>query len=805
MCLVALPARASEVEGRITRVGLFAGATPIIRPGVWSFVEVELRTRGEKPFDGQLRVDQLDRDGDVATSVLPVALAPGADWRPYQVYFVPYDQIQVNDLKVRLFDAQGRLAHLRDETGREVTELDPAKNCIEIRSDDFLVVDLSTPKRLPHLAQLDDERAREVGRQNARKVRALAPRDLPFRAQGLECVDAIVWDDADPSALSQQQCDALIEWVRRGGRLLITGGKNWQALSTSPLAEVLPATLTGITETNEAQDFLAIVPVEDYRDKLDVQYQKRGIVRCRMKPISGAIALPTDEKFPHPPIAFRRFLGRGTITLIGASLMQLLPPPKRLANLDEDETQGKQGAVNDEFIEVACERVVARRLLALPVVLEEDEGAAMRFGGPRMAGFYGKTDLFADYVRRTIGFEAVGTAFLLFAILFGVAYTLAATTGSFWYLKRRSWQHHAWTGFAAVAIAGSIGGTGMVWLLRGFSTKLWQTTFVDAHAGSDQAVATALFGVKTPDHTRLNLRLPSGGATEALAETCPLRVIARSEAFESPDSRFVAPERYQSVLAGTGLESVPLRATLKEFQGTWYGTLGGRLDGKLKYRRNTGGDSEHIKFDFSEGSYLNNGLGFGLRDCVLLVLQPEGKGEEVAGEQPVVSCMCFSLGNIPKSGPGSQLNGQEINQRLYNDGAEGKDSGSTRRRGLPLLRTALGDWGNQVRAGFRDDPDQQTRLATTQQEISALYLLSTFNLLRPEGNRAIPFIRSYGRPLDCTHQLTKRSAILMGWNDEPPPVILEKNLTALRPDRSRTIYRLVIPVEKMGETGERDR
>jgi len=109
-------ASAAEIEGRIVRVGLFGGAAPIIRPGVWTILEVALRTKSDKPFDGQIRVEQLDRDGDVITSVQPVALAPQAEWRPYQVYFVPYDQNDAQGLKVRVFDSAGRQVSLMNET-----------------------------------------------------------------------------------------------------------------------------------------------------------------------------------------------------------------------------------------------------------------------------------------------------------------------------------------------------------------------------------------------------------------------------------------------------------------------------------------------------------------------------------------------------------------------------------------------------------------------------------------------------------------------------------------------------------------
>jgi hypothetical protein len=88
------------------------------------------------------------------------------------------------------------------------------------------------------------------------------------------------------------------------------------------------------------------------------------------------------------------------------------------------------------------------------------------------------------------------------------------------------------------------------------------------------------------------------------------------------------------------------------------------------------------------------------------------------------------------------------------------------------------------------------RTFTPRDEYTACLLLSMYNLLRPDSANRLQLIRSHGRALDCTHEITKRTALLIGWSDEASPVVLEKGLTALRPDKARTIYRITIPVEK---------
>lgn len=772
---VVSPEAAGQVSARVERVGLFAGADPIVRSGNWSFVEVSLRFRGAAPFDGQLRLNQQDRDGDVVTSVLPVALAPNEEWRPYLVYFVPHEAAAGN-LRVRLHDSRGAIVDLMSDAGETMKEL-TAPPVSEARLDDLLIVDLTNPRRLPHLAALDMDAAGQRDRINARQVRGLSPRELPSMWQGLEPVDAIVWDDADPSELSQQQIEALVGWVKAGGRLLITAGKNWQALAQSPLAAALPVTIRGVSQTKEAQEFLDLVENNDYESRLALWYSKHPITRCKMNVLPDALPMPAD--CPNAQICYRRLLGRGVVVFVGASLRQLLPPPKKAAvpegQGDPSEARRRE---DDPFVEIACEKIVGRRLLALPAVREEAMNP-MLMAAP---------DLF-QFLRTSIAFESVGTRFLILAILFAIAYTFLATTGSYWYLKRRSWEHHCWSAFGAASLAASIVGTGMVGWLRGVQKKLWQTTIVDAQAGVDYGYASCLFGIKTPNHTRLDLRLPVGDPETAAEQSGPLRAMPASTSFETADSHFTAAAAYESERAGAALRRVPVRATLKELQGSWHGPLGGVLEAKLVLKKTT--DKEAFRYEFGEGSFIRNNLGVDLHDCYLLETS-----EEVAGERPTTLTRCFSLGNIPKDGPESQLDEQALRRRLYyvNDARAPADAPLVRLKQLPMLDNEIESLARRLRPLAMTDFQSSQLKLTGDEEYPAMLLLSLYDLMPREDKNQPSFRRSHGRSLSCTHRLGKETAILIGHTDEPPAATLEVGGRPLKPNKSHTIYRFVIPV-----------
>lgn len=787
-----LPASSAsaQLRGRFIRVGLFEGANPIIREGEWCFAEVELRYNGTEPFDGELRVEQRDRDGDVVISKTPIALTPDGNPRPFAVYFVPQDIGASGRMSVSIFDESGKLARILDDTGQEQSELwsEPVSG---MSPDEYLIVDLTVPRKLPHVRWLDSDLAsRYSDSVNRRRVRAMAPGELPARWQGLSVVDAIVWDNADPTLATDLQLDALVEWVRRGGRLLITSGSNWQALSTSMLARVLPVSIDGEHQTTEALEFGDIVP-GDQETVLQFEraYMRNPITRCDMTALPGSLPIPRTSG--NDPIAYRRTLGRGMLTFVGASLHELLPAPARLGAIGEDggalgDGSERKRPADEPFVQV-CEAVVGQNFLQFaPEVKTED------------SVFSAYRDLFGE-IRKSVGFEARGAAFLVFAILFAIAYFLIASVGSYWYLKRKSLEHHCWTAFALVGVVGSVIGTGLVWTLRGFTMKLEQTTIVDARAGSDMGYATCLFGVKTPDHTRLHLRLPIDGGSGPEARSGAVRGMPEYRSLDAGRTEFVAPESYACLLAGADLVDVPLRATLKEFIGAWRGPIGGTVDGRLKMRRISVEGSAGRVLDVADTSFIRNRLGVTLKNCYLLESASECDERAAAGG---INIRCYALGDLAAEGPNSEWDAEALRRLMFFARPNRLQPNAPLKRLGPralALSRQVSEWRKALRVaqvnqfGLQNDKEPVRKL-TANDLHSVLLMLSTYDFI--QHDKGVRLSRSHGRPLGCTHLLTPQTAILMGYTNEPPTATLEVDESSLRPSKSHTMYRFVIPVER---------
>lgn len=136
------------------------------------------------------------------------------------------------------------------------------------------------------------------------QVLSMDPRALPAQSQGYTMVDAIVLADMPLESMTEDQAEALKEYVLHGGLLLISGGGDLTRLKSRFLQELLPIQPTGVRTVADVPD-LAL----RYREPLRLAGPialTEGLLR------SGAYSL-----FPVPavgtPLISARNYGAGTI------------------------------------------------------------------------------------------------------------------------------------------------------------------------------------------------------------------------------------------------------------------------------------------------------------------------------------------------------------------------------------------------------------------------------------------------------------------------------------------------------------
>jgi hypothetical protein len=226
------------------RMGYIAGAQGnLFKPGKWTPLWVQLRG-GPARFSGVMEVVIPDDDGTPTVLRQAVDVQAGAIV-PVTTYVRPGTDHP--ELVLRFFDLQGR--RVAAVSGDQLVNLDP------MRPEETLLVVLGNARgvelipKLPGFAVENDQAgSREI---NVARFDTLAA-SLPGRWIGYDAVEAIVLDTNDRDLMARLNASggqALREWVRRGGHLVVAVGRDWLRVRDSfllaPDDPMLPALPVG--------------------------------------------------------------------------------------------------------------------------------------------------------------------------------------------------------------------------------------------------------------------------------------------------------------------------------------------------------------------------------------------------------------------------------------------------------------------------------------------------------------------------------------------------------------------------------
>ncbi|GMV96046.1 MAG: hypothetical protein AMXMBFR83_04150 [Phycisphaerae bacterium] len=752
------PALAARLHARVVRVG-FAGSgsdentqgADHFRPGYFTPVLIELSTDAGESFTGAIEVRQSDRDGDEVVARREV-MVNGV--RRFYLYVPASDGNSSQPFRVRALDPSGSLLRVLDDQNQEVNEVAPSSPPAQIEGDSRVVLDISEVNRLRDLTRLQTLSRKVV-------VLRVSGRDLPDDPAGLEVADTIVWDGGDPEAMDLLQRQALISWVHRGGHLVLAVSRNWQQLARSKFGELLPAALSGTASMTDIDPAWNAEMFGGAAIAFQLPLTYCPVTTAALRPDAIPI-LPARPAGATPLLAAYRPVGRGHVVLVTAELRELLDP-RRQTNLQTE--------------------VLLRKLVGLRHEEPVNPGnvPALRF------------DLF-QFIEQRTGFQVTTQLYLLFAFLFVAGYVLVATGGCWVWLKKRRMIHHSWVAFAAVVLVASVTSLGAVHLIRGVGHRVQELTLVDAEAGSDQGMALCYFGLKTAVHTSLDLHIATRGrSVEEMPEgSTGLKPLGpNTDVLTLGGGRFRAGQRYE-VLAGLGeLRNVPLRATLKQFEGFWRGTLPGQLNAALKRRR------EGVHPD----SWIQNDLGTDLRDCYLLY-PSEGLGWP---DRFAINIRCYRIGTLPK---GKRLRLGDLKEVQAEDPvAPGSGAGANKPGPADRpsdLRDAPRAWTRAfVRRtdDFYDMNAEELKRVDLGQLNNALMTLTIFDEI--ERSARVQMARSQGQQIDRSLKLNNRTALLVGFSEDPGPAWLcwrtpgeaRGRWRAIPSENDRrVVYRITIPI-----------
>jgi hypothetical protein len=462
------PAVAQDDGLRIDEVEV--GFHDQFKTGTWTPLWVTL-SGGKQSFQGTLVVEVPDGDG-VATFTYPapVFLEPGRSQR-IALLIKPGQVPLATQLRVYAGGVgddgrpRGRL-RLRQEfppfSYRNLEEL--------THTDDLFLVlgGASLSDTLLGSSNAAQERNHAVASLDSASL-------LPTRWYGYEGVDAVVVATADAddlALLDDARTAALAEWVRHGGRLVVSVGANWDQVSNHPIAQLLPASLAAEGPV-PLLEFAGLIEFTNTKEALLPPGAIEGVPVARLQNVRGRVLVDEGPL----PLIVRGSYGFGEVTLVG---------------IDLDRAPFNRWKGRPQFW---------RRMLELPGDDDANQNAMTR-----QIGFMAMTDLASQLRHCLEEFEGVRLVSFGWVAFFIVLYILLIGPADYFFLKK-VWNRLelTWITFPTMVVAVSVAAYFTAYGLKGRDLRANQIELIDVDGASNLVRGTTWFTLFSPRIDTYNL------------------------------------------------------------------------------------------------------------------------------------------------------------------------------------------------------------------------------------------------------------------------------------------------------------
>jgi hypothetical protein len=500
------------------------GSTNSFKVGTWTPVWVQLKA-GDARFEGFMEVAVADDDGTPVSYFTRVDVGAKTS-QGFPAYIRP--GARDPDLTIRLYDRdQRRVATITQEA---VLPQPP----LALTPQETMILALGRAAGVEALSQLpgfkDGTPGSTAGNSASGEpivVTRIDPRlgRLPGRWYGYDAARAIVVDTADPEvvkSLDGLRAQPLVDWVKRGGHLVITVGANWQAVKDSVLGPILPGVPTGQVQLASLDAFDAfagsIKPITPPGSpkvmvtKIDETAERGGTVLVQMSRL---------------PLVVRGHCGFGRVTLIA---------------LDVD---------NKLFSDWPDRGQFWARAIDLRPQRADQTGANVMIGGPGRFNRWAISDLAGQLRAALEQFPGVRLIPFGWVAFFIFLYILLIGPGDYFFLKKvLKRMELTWITFPTIVVAVSLLAYYAAYMFKGNDLLINQVDVVDVDqvAGVQRGTTWAgLFSPQNRDYTMRVLPLPLDGPPPP-AETSTGGELARPSPgtevvmswFSSPEDQFGA-------------------------------------------------------------------------------------------------------------------------------------------------------------------------------------------------------------------------------------------------------------------------
>lgn len=549
----------AQVGGEVAVDREWFGVGNVVRAGSWAGVRVRVEDRSDRAREAVVRLSVRDPDGDTLVSERGVTLNPGGTQGVWLYVPLPWSTTTMSAFDVSVEEVVGEGGGRRLLGSGRVGPRDVARD-----SDPLIGVLGSMPAGGLGAYGVTPEGADEPlgAHELTRIVTGLEPGGLPDRWMGLAAYEALVWLEGAPGALTEGQAGAIEEWVRRGGKLVVSMpsvGQAWLDPRANPLGRIMP--LAGI-ERRESFDLERARALLRPRDGVPLPRSRTVHLFTARAGASVADATPV-LRIDDGVVVMRRVLDAGSVTLVGFDL--------------SDVTLG--GNVDAQMF---WHRLLGRRF----DVLSRDE--VRRLVDANRVNLFTRSRAWIDEgIGNEIAKSGSASIGVLLALIVFAAYLVLAGPGSYAVLRAKRAAQWSWVVFAGIAGVFTAIAWGGAAATRPLKTEVKHLTFVDHVYGQAHERATSWMSVLLPSYGDREVSIEGEQGPErvhnALAPWQDPRVLA---AASFPDTRpYVMDARDPSSL------TTPARSTVKQFRADWLGGPAWRMPTPVREVRVVGSGS----------------------------------------------------------------------------------------------------------------------------------------------------------------------------------------------------------------------
>jgi hypothetical protein len=382
------------------------------------------------------------------------------------------------------------------------------------------------------------------------------PRALPEMGQGYDMIDAIALADMPTDSLTDDQQQALKEYVRRGGLLIVAGGGDMTRLKGQFLADLLPIQPTGAAGTT---DFRAL----EHRYGQRVPLQGPSLVtQGTLKPDARALLEAGPGQLP---FVSARPYGNGTVVY---TTFDYLAPEFRAWNAAPQFWR--------DLLRSGNSALSPRTLLANM----DDYGSGITTLADALAG---------RQAANTPSWWAITT--------FLGTYILLLVPGSYYLLKKLDKREYAWFTTPVLVLGFTVASYLIARSIKGGLLVVNRAVVLETQANTDQATGYAQMTLYSPNHTSYNITLGANQPDALYRDVTP------TEIFQDQPGQLIVEHDKTTTLRDVLVKLWDKRS----FDTPVLAQLGGQIQAQTQY---LSGDWVRV--------IVTNKTRYTLKDCALI-------------------------------------------------------------------------------------------------------------------------------------------------------------------------------------------